>query len=674
MEKSQASKRAEDLRQSVSRHLYRYHVLDEPEISDAEYDSLFLELQAIEEQHPSLQTPDSPTQRVGAPPVDAFGPIKHPTPLLSLANAFDSNELKVWEARNKRLADDASFEYVCELKIDGLAVALTYENGLLKTGATRGDGVRGEDVTQNIRTIKSVPLSVNKERAPSKFEVRGEVYMTRSGFEKLNAERAKENLSLYANPRNTAAGTLRQLDSRITASRPLDIFIYSLGWVDDLWTPKGHWGTLMQLKSLGFKVNPHMRRCGSLVEVEDFYKSWVERREDLDYSIDGVVVKIDSLGMQQRLGVVARDPRWAIAYKFPPRQKVTKLLDIGINVGRTGSLNPYAILSPVEIDGAMVKMATLHNEDDIRRKDLRIGDRVLLERAGEVIPHVVKSMETDPDRGPAYSIPRNCPVSGDPVIREPGEAMYYCPNSSCPAQFHELLKHFSYRGSMDIEGMGVSLAQQLIETNLVKNLADLYDVTVEQLASLDRMGERSAENVFNAIQASKNRPLDRLIFALGIRHVGSETARVLGARFPNLDSLRTATELELISVNDIGPVVAKSIAAYFKVPENLAVIDRLKLMGINPQAEVKDLPTIVGPFSGMTFVITGTLSGFTRQQAESAIAERGGKIGISVSKKTRYLVTGTAPGSKLQKAQLMGTSILGEDAFSRLLEQGDATA
>ena len=675
MDKPKAAARAEELRRVVAHHLHRYHVLDDPEISDAEYDELFRELQRIEEEHPDLRTADSPTQRVGAPPAEGFGTVEHEHPLLSLANVFNFEELAAWEARNKRLVAGASFEYVCELKIDGLAVALTYEDGLLKTGATRGDGVRGEDVTQNIRTIRSVPLNVPVSAfagpPPRRFEARGEVYLPRSGFDRLNAERAREGLPLYANPRNTAAGALRQLDSRVTASRPLDIFVYALGWSDGDWTPRGHWEALTRLAELGFKLNSHARRCGSIEEVEDFYRSWVERKEDLDYGVDGVVVKIDSFEMQERLGVVAHDPRWAVAYKFPPTQKLTKLLNIGVNVGRTGSLNPYAELEPVEIGGATVKMSTLHNEDDIRRKDLRIGDRVLVERAGDVIPHVVKSMETDPDRAEVYSIPSRCPVSGDVVVREPGEAMYYCPNSSCPAQFYELLKHFAYRGSMDIEGMGESLAQQVIEAGLVRDLADLYAVTTEQLAALERMGEKSAENVCAAIQRSKERPLDRLLFALGIRHVGSETARLLASRFPNVDALRAADEDDLVEIDGVGPIVARSITAYFQVEKNLEVLDRLRAARVDPQAEVVAVPAGEGPFSGMTFVITGTLSKMTRAEAEAAVVERGGKAGNSVSKKTSYVVAGAAAGSKLRKAQELGPplEILDEDAFRAMLDE-----
>lgn len=672
MDKPQAAARAEELRRVVAHHLYRYHVLDDPEISDAEYDELFRELQGIEEEHPDLRAADSPTQRVGAPPAEGFGTVEHEQPLLSLANVVDFEELAAWEARNQRLVDGASFTYVCELKIDGLAVALTYEDGLLKTGATRGDGVRGEDVTQNIRTIRSVPLTVpvsaDADPPPRRFEARGEVYLPRSGFDRLNAEREREGLPLYANPRNTAAGALRQLDSRVTATRPLDIFVYALGWSNGDWTPRGHWEALTRLTELGFKLNPHAHRCATIEEVEDFYRSWVERKEDLDYGIDGIVVKIDSFEMQERLGVVAHDPRWAVAYKFPPTQRVTKLLNIGVNVGRTGSLNPYAILEPVEIGGATVKMATLHNEDDIRRKDVRIGDRVLVERAGDVIPRVVKSMETDPDRAEVYAIPERCPVSGDEVVRDPGEAKHYCPNSSCPAQFFELLKHFAYRGSMDIEGMGESLAQQVIEAGLISDLAGLYAVTAEQLASLERMGEKSAENVRAAIERSKERPLDRLIFALGIRHVGSETARLLASRFPNVDALRAAEEDDLVDIDGIGPIVAQSITAYFQVEKNLEVLDRLKLAGVDPQAEIVEAPAEGGPFSGMTFVITGTLSTMTRAEAEAAVIERGGKAGNSVSKKTDYVVAGTAAGSKLRKAQELERPVLDEDAFRAMLD------
>ena len=659
--------RAADLRERLRHHNYRYHVLNDPEISDHEYDLLFRELQNVEEANPGLVTPDSPTQRVGAPPRDAFASVVHRLPLLSLANAFNLEELQAWEARNRRLVDDAAFDYVCELKIDGLAVAVTYEDGMLKTGATRGDGLHGEDVTLNLRTIRSLPLSV-PEAAPRHFEVRGEVYMTRSGFEKMNAERGAEGLPLYANPRNTAAGALRQLDSRVTASRPLDIFIYALGWAEGDWVHASHWDTMQALEALGFRVNSLMRQCGDIQEVEESFRSWTERKEDLDYGVDGVVVKINDFELQRRLGQVGRDPRWAIAYKFPPSQHVTRLLDIGVNVGRTGSLNPFAILEPVNIGGAMVKLASLHNEDDIRRKDIRVGDRVLVERAGEVIPHIVKTMETDPHRAPVYAIPQQCPVSGDDVVREPGEAMYYCPNTSCPAQFVELLKHYAYRGAMDIEGLGESLSQALIEAGLVKDLSDLYSLAPEQVMDLERMGPKSAENLIHGIAASKDRSLERLIFALGIHHVGYETARLLARRFGDMGLLREASEEDLTEIEGIGPKIAESLVAYFQVDKNIEVLERLKQAGIDPRVE-RQQPEGPRPLAGATIVVTGKLDKMTREEAEGIIRDMGGTAAGTVSKKTDYLVVGADAGSKLKKAEQLGTKLLDEREFLDLIGQ-----
>ena len=660
--------RVAELRRLAAHHNYLYHIVDQPEVSDAEYDLLFRELRDLENQYPELVTPDSPTQRVGAPPVDSFGTVVHPVPLLSLGNAFSFNDLQAWAGRASRLVDGATFDYVCEPKIDGLAVALTYEDGLLKTGATRGDGLRGEDVTQNIRTIKSAPLSVPKDKAPRRFEVRGEVFLPISGFQRVNKERAEAGLPLYANPRNTAAGSLRQLDSRVTALRPLDIFVYALGWEEDGWKPPSHWDTLQALKELGFKVNAEIRRCQTLDEVEDYYRVWVEKRESVDYGVDGIVVKINDFEMQRRLGDVGREPRWAIAYKFPPTQEATRLLDIGINVGRTGSLNPYAVLEPVEIGGTTIKLATLHNEDDIRRKDLRIGDRVLVERAGDVIPHVVKSLETDPARGPEFSMPATCPVSGDPVVREPGEAMYYCPNASCPAQFFELLKHFARRGAMDIDGMGESLAHALIEADLVLDLGDLYALNVEQVVGLERLAEKSAENLIAAIQASVSRPLARLVFAIGIRHVGSETAKLLAQRYPNIDALGHATLEELTEIPGIGPKIAESIVAYFQVPKNKETLAKLKAVGVDPQQEVQQRAA-PGPLTGLTFVVTGRLETMSREEAEACIRDLGGSATASVSKKTDYLVVGAEAGSKLRKAEQLGTAQLTEEQFVEMMKR-----
>lgn len=658
--------RIDELTRLINYHNHRYHVLDEPEISDAEFDRLFRELKELEEAHPELVLPDSPNRRVGAEPVTAFGQVKHPLPLLSLGNVFDDKELKAWHQRVSRLLEGGRFQMVCELKIDGLAVALTYEDGLLKTGATRGDGLVGEDVTSNIRTIKSVPLSVDLKKAPRRFEVRGEVYMSRAGFEKMNRQRGAEGLPLYANTRNAAAGSLRQLDPRITAQRPLDTFIYSLGWSEN-GMPDNHWETLKRLGELGFRINPANRFCESLEEVREYYQKWMEEREGLDYGLDGVVVKVNSFAQQQTLGIVGREPRWAVAYKFPATQAVTSLLEIGINVGRTGSLNPYAVLEPVLIAGATVKLATLHNEEDIRRKDLRIGDWVTVERAGEVIPQVVApvvSRRTGEER--EFQMPANCPVCGAAVVKDPDEAMHYCPNTSCPAQFFELLKHFANKGAMDIEGLGAAMADALIKAGYVKDVADLYGLSKEQFMALERMGEKSSENLVRGIAASKARPLDRLIFALGIRHVGSETARLLAAAFPNIDAMRRATVEEFSAIPHIGPRIAESLQAYFADEQNLKVLDKLKAARVDPQVVIKRVSG-PQPFAGKTFVVTGTLSTMSRGQAEELIRSLGGTAGSSVSKKTSYLVVGMDAGTKLQKAEQLGVPTLTEEEFVALV-------
>jgi len=513
---NKAKQRIEELREIINHHNYRYYVLDSPEISDAEYDELMKELRQLEAEHPELVTPDSPTQRIGAPPVEAFGVVEHPQPLLSLTNAFSYEELAAWHKRVSKLLGGRQFDLVCEPKIDGLAVALTYVDGLLVTGATRGDGYRGEDITQNLRTIRSIPLSVPKE-APPRFEVRGEVYLPKAGFKKLNEERAKERLPLFANPRNAAAGSVRQLDSGITARRPLDIFIYGLGWAEGKAVPDTHWEIMQYLKSLGFKINPNIALRRSLDEVEKYHQSWVESREKSPYEADGIVAKVNSIALQQELGTVAHEPRWAIAYKFPAIQGVTKLIDIGINVGRTGSLNPYAVLEPVRVGGVVISSAALHNEEDIHRKDIRIGDWVVVQRAGEVIPEIVEpivSRRTGKEK--IFSMPSRCPVCGSEVIKPEGEAMHRCTNTACPSQALEKIKHFVSRGAMDIDGVGEKLCQALFEAGLVKDAADLYYLTNEQLLGLERMADKSASNVLNSIEESKDRSLARVIFALGI--------------------------------------------------------------------------------------------------------------------------------------------------------------
>ena len=654
------------LRQEIDRHNHLYYVLDQPEVSDAEYDTLVVKLRRLEERHPALVTPQSPTQRVGAAPAQGFAEVEHPVALLSLANAFDDQELRAWHRRATNLLDGATFNMVCELKIDGLAVALTYEDGALVRGATRGDGLRGEDVTQNLRTIRSIPLSVPRD-APRRFEVRGEVYFPRSGFARLNEERVADGQPPFANPRNSAAGSLRQLDSRITAQRPLDIFIYSLGYAEGGSIPDNHWETMAYLKSLGFKVNGHNALCNVLDEAEEYYRRWLEGRENLDYDADGVVVKINPFSYQQGLGFVGREPRWAIAYKFPATQAVTRLLDIGINVGRTGSLNPYAILEPVNVGGVTVKSATMHNEDDIRRKDIRIGDWVVVERAGEVIPQVVAPVvgrRTGEER--VFALPERCPVCDAGVVRSEGEARSRCPNTACPAQLFELLKHFVSRGGMDIEGMGEKLCLALLDAGLVKDVADVYYLQKEDLLKLERLAEKIASNVISAIEKSKDRPLARVLFALGILHVGSEIAETLASHFGNIHRLAQATEEELVQIPAVGPKIAQSIVAYFRIQDNLRVIDKLRESGVHPEQEALAQRTDL-LLVDKQFVVTGRLESFTRSQAEARIKEMGGSVSSSVSRKTDYLVAGEAPGSKLEQAMKLGTVVLSEEKFIDLV-------
>ena len=670
-ELQRAKLRVEELRSQIAYHDYRYFVLDQPEISDAEYDDLMRELRALEEQYPQLITPDSPTQRVGGEPVAAFGIVEHPVPLLSLANAFNEEELRNWYRRATELAETDQFAMVCEPKIDGLAVAIEYSEGKLAVGSTRGDGVRGENITQNLRTIRSIPLSVRGKGLPSRFEVRGEVFMTKAGFERLNEERAERGEPLFANPRNSAAGSVRQLDPRVTASRPLDCFIYGLGWAEGGSVPDTHWETLQWLSSIGFKINPNIARYESIDDVWRHCQEWTEKRESLDYEIDGIVVKIDERRLQEHLGVVGREPRWAVAFKFPPTQRTTKLLDIGINVGRTGSMNPYAVLEPVNIGGAMVKMATLHNEEDIKRKDIRIGDTVIVQRAGDVIPQVVgpvASKRTGKEK--AFRPPTKCPACGAKLEKPEGEVMRYCRNPACPAQAYRLLEHFVSRGAMDVDGVGEQLSRALMEAGLVKDPADLYFLKREDLLKLERMADKSAQNVLDAIDASRQRPLQRVLFALGIRHVGSETAALLAEHFGSIDAIMDASVEEIEAIPGIGPVVARSIHDYFQRPENRALIDKLRKGGVTMKSAAPAARE--GPLAGQTFVITGTLRELTRPEAEARIRSLGGAATSSVTKATDYLVVGEKPGSKLEKAQKYGTTVLSDDEFMRLLREHGA--
>jgi len=670
VDENEAKERIEKLRELINYHNYRYYVLDSPEISDHEYDELMGELRQLEEKFPQLITPDSPTQRVGAAPVEAFGVVEHREPMLSLGNVFSSEELFAWHKRISGLLGEEQFDLVAELKMDGLAVALTYEEGGLVTGATRGDGFRGENITQNLRTIRSIPLAVPRD-APRRFEVRGEVYFPKKGFKRLNEERSNAGQPLFANPRNAAAGSVRQLNPRITATRPLDIYIYGLGWVEGE-VPPTHWETLEYLKSLGFKVNPTNSLFGDINQVESFYQHWVEEREHLPHEADGVVVKVNRFDLQERLGVVGREPRWAVAYKFPATQATTRLLDIGISVGRTGTLNPYAILEPVSVGGVTLKRAALHNEDDIRRKDIRIGDTVIVQRAGEVIPEIVApvvSLRTGKEG--FFVMPPRCPACGAEVVKPEGEAMTRCTSASCPAQISELVKHFVSRGAMDIDGLGEKLVDALIKEGLIKNVADIYSLKEkkDEITEMERMAEKSVSNLLDAIDESKERPLSRIIFALGIRHVGAETAGILIKHFDSMDKLSRASEEELTSVPSIGPKIAESIAAFFRQESNREIIDKLRRAGVKLEKEPAGPEEL--PLSGQEFVISGKLEAFPRSDAEAKIKGLGGSVGSSVTKKTTFLVVGADPGSKLERARELGTKFLSEEEFLRVLGEGE---
>ncbi|MDR9458941.1 MAG: NAD-dependent DNA ligase LigA [Dehalococcoidia bacterium] len=671
----QAGKRIAELREQINYHNHRYHVLDSPEVSDAEYDTLMVDLRGLEEEYPELITPDSPTQRVGAAPLEAFGVVEHPAPLLSLANVFSSEELHAWHRRISNLVPGREMDFVCELKMDGLAVALTYIDRYLMTGATRGDGYHGEDITQNLRTIKSIPLIVPKD-APRKFEVRGEVYLSRSGFEKLNKERADKGQPLFANPRNAAAGSLRQLDPRVTAKRPLDIYIYGLGYAEEEGgdvganraMPPTHWDTMEYLKSLGFKISPHNAYVPDIGHAEKYCRRWLDERENLEFETDGIVIKVNSLELQRILGTVGHDPRWAVAYKFPAIQATTRLLDIGINVGRTGSLNPYAILEPVYVGGVTIKRAALHNEEDIRRKDIRIGDTVVVQRAGEVIPEVVApivSKRNGEER--LFEMPSLCPSCKSEIVKPQGEVMTYCTNASCPAQIYRLLAHFVSRSAMDIDGVGGKLVAALLEAGLVKDVANLYSLREQDLINLERMGEKSIHNVLDSIEKSKERPLARVIFALGIRHVGAETAELLASHYVSIDRLARASEEDLLEIPAIGPKIAESIVNFFQKEENRDIIDKLRSAGVRLEKDAKGQKK--KPLVGQEFVLTGKLEAFPRIEAETRIKELGGSVGSSITRKTKHLVVGADPGSKLEKARALGISILNEEEFRRLLEE-----
>lgn len=646
--------RIEQLRWELRYHNYRYYILDDPSISDQEYDSLMRELIELEAKHPELITADSPTQRVGHTPSAKFATVTHQEPLLSLSNAFSEQDLLAFQERVQKQST-TPLSYVCELKIDGLAVSLNYEEGVFVQGATRGDGEVGEDITTNLRTIRSLPLRLHK---PITLNVRGEVYIDREDFASLNEQRKGEGESLFANPRNAAAGSLRQLDPRITAQRPLDIFLYGLGGAEKL-DLRTQGDALRYIKELGLRTNPHYKVCTHFAEVLDFVRVWQGKRNSLPYEIDGVVVKVNELAVHRELGTTARSPRWAIAYKFPPEQVITKVVKIGIQVGRTGALTPLAELEPVVVAGSTVSRATLHNEDIVRERDIRVGDYVVLQKAGDVIPEIVRSL---PERRDGSEVPfamvTNCPACGSAVVRPLGEAVTRCVNSQCPAQRLEKLIHFASKGALDIEGLGPAIVTQLVDAQLVQNPADFYRLTKENLLSLERFGEKSAENLLAAIESSKGQPLARVLFGLGIRLVGAEVARELAQATASLDSLAGLTKEELLQIPAVGEKIAQSILDYFADPENQQLVQELKEVGIRMHTTSQE--ESAQPLQGYTFVVTGRMEGFTRTEIEELLRSLGAHVTSSVSKQTSFLVAGEGGGSKLTRATELGIPVLAE--------------
>ncbi|TMB03713.1 MAG: NAD-dependent DNA ligase LigA [Deltaproteobacteria bacterium] len=658
------AERAEELRRQLREANHRYYVLDAPTLSDAEYDRLFRELTQLEEAHPELRTADSPTQRVGAQPSEKFAKVQHRRPMMSLANVMSDEELAEFDARVHRLLGDEPVGYVFEPKLDGLAVTLTYENGRFVQGATRGDGQLGEDVTANLRTIKSVPLQL-QAGAPSVLEARGEVFIPKADFARLNAEREAAGEPTFVNPRNSAAGSLRQLDPRETAKRPLSMFFYDVGETGEL-RFSSHWEKLAKMKDLGLRTNPENKLVRSLDEIRAHYADLLRRRHDVPYEIDGTVVKVDSEDQRRRLGSVSRTPRWAVAYKFPAEEEATTVEDIQVSVGRTGALTPVAFLTPVHVGGVTVARATLHNEEEVRRKDVRKGDRIFLRRAGDVIPEIVRVIaEARPKEGlPEFRMPTHCPACGAEVHRE--GAITRCTNLSCPAQLHGRLRHFASRGAMDIEGLGDQTCSQLVERGLVKTPADLYALTREQWLGLERMGDKSVDNLLAALERSKQTSLRRFIYALGIRLVGEATARALALQFQSVERLLDATLDELQGVRDVGPEVAEQIHDFTQTAENREAVRRLLAAGIQPAPEVV---LARGPFAGKTVVLTGSLAGYSREQAKAEIERRGGRVSGSVSRKTDLVVAGGDSGSKLKKASELGVRVVDEAGFHALLQE-----
>jgi len=668
VEKEEIRKHIEELREKIRYHNYRYYVLNEPEISDAEYDRLFKELEELEAKYPEFITPDSPTQRVGAKPLEEFKTYRHSIPMLSLNSVMEAAEVREFDERVRRMLGGEEIEYVVEPKIDGLAMELVYKDGALVVGSTRGDGWTGEDVTQNLRTIKTIPLRTLSEALPL-LEVRGEVYMPVRKFRELNEELSRRGERMFANPRNAAAGSVRQLDPRVTASRPLDFFAYGIGRVEGR-EFKTQWEILNYLKSIGFRVSDLVRRFEDIEDVISYHEEVEKRRDELDYEIDGIVVKVNSVEQQNRLGTISRSPRWAIAYKFQPREEFTKVKDIVVQVGRTGALTPVAILEPVQIGGVTVSRATLHNEEELKRKDVRIGDTVVVERAGDVIPEVVsviKSKRTGAER--EFKMPDRCPVCGAEVLKE--GPIRRCIGVSCTAQLKERIKHFASLRALDIEGLGEKVIEQLVDRKMVTDPADLFRLSKSDLLKLERMGDKSAQKLLDAIEKSKHTTFARLIYALGIRHVGEHTASLLASNFRDMEELRNATYDKLVSIPEIGPEVAKSILLFFEQESTARLLRKLEEAGVRyepgrkPEGEAREKV-----LAGKTFVFTGRIS-IPREEAKRKVEQLGGRVSSSVTKKTDYVVAGEEPGSKLEKAHKLGVKVIDEEEFMKMLKGAD---
>ncbi len=658
------------LRAALNDYSYRYYVLDNPSVPDAEYDRLFRQLQQLEQAHPELVTADSPTQRVGDKPLDVFDQVQHRVPMLSLDNVFNGDELIAFDRRVRdRLKTDEPIEYVCEPKLDGLAVSLRYENGVFVQAATRGDGQTGEDITQNIRTIKSIPLRLHGDGYPATLEVRGEVFMPRAGFNEMNRKAAEKGEKVFANPRNAAAGSLRQLDSRITAQRPLDMYCYGVGFVEGGELAESHFGNLQLLKQWGLRINPEVRLSTGVAALQQYHDDILAKRDQLAYEIDGIVYKVNAIQLQKELGFVSRAPRWATAHKFPAQEEMTVLEDVEFQVGRTGAITPVARLKPVFVGGVTVSNATLHNMDEVARMDVRVGDTVIISRAGDVIPKVAKVvLEKRPAHSQPVIMPSQCPVCGSDIVKPEGEAVARCSGGLyCAAQVKEAIKHFASRKAMDVDGLGDKLVEQMVDLGLIAHVSDLYRLTAEQVAAMERMGQKSAQNLIDALETSKHTTLQRFLFALGIREVGEATALTLAQHFGTLENIRQATEEQLQEAPDIGPVVARHIVAFFQQSHNLEIIQALQEAGVQ---WVEQEPSVreAGALDGKTFVLTGTLTLLTRDEAKDFLQQLGAKVAGSVSKNTDAVVAGEKAGSKLAKAESLGVAIMDEEAFVSLLK------